>query len=120
MADPVHHSVSSAKKYGGVADDYLHIHQWFDQTKAAWADPRHRAVLHSAFGIQLCIDRFGQSFRRKSDNRAVPTRWIGEQHVLEDLGRIPTLEQWLGTLPVEPWMLRAQKLSRTFTLAEAK
>jgi len=29
----------------------------------------------------------------------------GEQHVLEDLGRIPTLRDWLGRIQPESWML---------------
>ena len=115
MADPYHHAVSSARSHGGVPDDYLHIHQWFDQTKAAWVDQRHRAVLHSTFGIQLAIQVFGQTFRRKSDGRAVPVRWIGEQHVREDCGFIPTLEDWLGELPMKDWMRKgARKFSDTF------
>lgn len=29
----------------------------------------------------------------------------GEQHVMEDLGRIPTVHDWLGNIRPEPWML---------------
>ncbi len=29
----------------------------------------------------------------------------GEQHVLEDLGRIPTVADWLGKIQPESWML---------------
>lgn len=115
MANPYHHAVSSAKRYGGVAEDYLPIHQWFDQTKAAWADPRHRAVLHSTVGIFLAESHFGVTITR-ADGRKIPTRWIGEQHVIEDCGFIPTLEDWLGKLPVERWMRTgAAKLSTTLT-----
>src|SRR5690606_39269897 len=28
------------------------------------------------------------------------------QHVLEDLGRIPTVQDWLSCLTPQPWMLR--------------
>lgn len=119
MADPAHHAISSAKRYGGVPDDYLFCHQFFDQTKRAWADPRHRAILHSTFGIELAIQVFGQTFRRKSDGRAIPTRWIGEQHVLEDLGRIPRIDEWLSKLPVERWMVQgARKFATTIALQE--
>ena len=34
MAHPVIHAKSSAKKFGGKFEDYLHIHSWFDETKA--------------------------------------------------------------------------------------
>ncbi len=36
----------------------------------------------------------------------VPTRWVGEQHVKEDLGWIPTVQDWLRHLRVQPWMRR--------------
>jgi hypothetical protein len=40
-----------------------------------------------------------------STGRVLPVRFIGEQHVLEDLGRIPTVQDWLGRIQPEPWML---------------
>jgi hypothetical protein len=38
-------------------------------------------------------------------------RFIGEQHVLEDLGRIPTVADWLGKIQPESWMLGRGKES---------
>jgi hypothetical protein len=32
-------------------------------------------------------------------------RFVGEQHVLEDLGRIPTVQDWLMKIRPESWML---------------
>ena len=40
-----------------------------------------------------------------STGRVLPVRFIGEQHVLEDLGRIPTVQDWLGKIQPERWML---------------
>ena len=115
MSDPYLHAVSSARKFGGVAEDYLHIHQWFDQTKAHCPDARHRLILHNSFGIQLCIDFHGQQFARKSDGKIVLTRLIAEQHVEEDYGVIPSLDFVLSHFQMEPWMWRgAKKLSRHF------
>jgi hypothetical protein len=34
----------------------------------------------------------------------VPVRYIGEQHVQEDLGRIPTAQDWLAKIQPERWM----------------
>jgi hypothetical protein len=31
-------------------------------------------------------------------------RYIGEQHVKEDLGRIPTAQDWLSQIKPERWM----------------
>jgi nitrous oxidase accessory protein NosD len=50
---PLIHCKSSVRKWGGTVDDYMKIHEWFDQTKAHVADVRHRAILHNAFGIYL-------------------------------------------------------------------
>jgi hypothetical protein len=53
MSHPHYHSKSSARRFGGVASDYHELHEWFDQVKAHLPDVRHRAVLHSSFGIFL-------------------------------------------------------------------
>ncbi len=104
MAHPYHHAVSSARKHGGQAQDYQAIHDWFDQTKAHLADVRHRAILHSSFGIFLCEQVFGPTLTN-SDGKVVPVRLLGEQHVKEDMGgRIPSVQDWLGELPLRPWM----------------
>jgi hypothetical protein len=109
MAHPWHHALSSAKRFGGNPEDYLEIHQWFDQTKAHMPDVRHRAVLHSSFGIFLCEQVFGVTITASS-GREVPVRLVGEQHVMDDLGgHIPTLQDWLQDLPIRPWMALGAK-----------
>ena len=109
MAHPYHHAISSAKRFGGLAEDYQHLHDWFDQTKAHLPDVRHRSILHSSFGIFLLEQVFGTTLTRASDGKKVPIRAIGEYHVLEDMGFVPTIEQWLKKLPIEPWMMRGGK-----------
>jgi hypothetical protein len=42
--------------------------------------------------------------------RIIPVRWIGEQHVRENLGFIPSFADWVRAIRPEPWMGRAQKL----------
>ncbi len=34
MAHPIKHAESSARRFGGKAEDYLAIHNWFDESKA--------------------------------------------------------------------------------------
>jgi hypothetical protein len=77
--------------------------------KAHLPDVRHRAVLHSSFGIFLAQQVFGEVIVRKSDGAEVPTRLLGEQHVLEDLGFIPTVQDWLKGLPMRAWMIKGAK-----------
>ena len=109
MSHPFYHAKSSAKKFGGHFEDYIVLHEWFDQTKAHLPDARHRAVLHSSFGIYMAQQVFGEVIVRKSDGKPVPTRMLGEQHILEDMGMIPTLQDWLKELPLRSWMIRGAK-----------
>lgn len=101
---PIHHAESSAKKWGGTAEEYLLIHEWFDETKALVADFRHRALRHHAEGIFMCERIFGPTLTL-STGRQIPVRWIGEQHMKEDFaGRIPSAVDWLRAIKPEPWM----------------
>lgn len=120
MANSYLHAKSSVRKFGGQITDYLPLHSWFDQTKSAWADNRHRAILHNTFGIFLAEQVFGPAITN-SDGRAVPTRAVAEQHVLEDCGMIPTIENWLDQLPTKRFMtLGAVRLSRLLQRLEAE
>lgn len=110
MAHPYHHALSSVKKWGGVVDDTLAIHNWFDGSKAILADFRHRALRHHAEGIFMAETIFGSTITL-STGRIIPTRWIGEQHVLEDLGIIPSFADWARCIRPEPWMGRSNRLS---------
>lgn len=104
MAHPYHHAISSARKYGGVPEDYQTIHDWFDASKSHVADFRHRALRHHSEGIFAAEKEFGVTITN-SDGRVVPVRYIGEQHVKEDLGKIPTLADWLLNIQPQGWML---------------
>lgn len=96
---PLVHARTSARKYGGKPDDYLFIHNWMDHTKAHVADMRHRAILHNSWGIYLCEQVHGVYFTN-SDGKQVSIRDVAEDHVLEDLGKIPSLEECLRGLPI--------------------
>lgn len=104
MAHPYHHAISSARKYGGVPEDYQAIHDWFDASKSHVADFRHRALRHHSEGIFAAEKEFGVTITN-SAGRVVPVRYIGEQHVKEDLGKIPTLADWLLNIQPQGWML---------------
>src|SRR6476620_4195012 len=109
MAHPYHHALSSVAKWGGEADDFLPLHAWFDESKLIIADYRHRALRHHAEGIFLLEKFFGTTLTL-STGRVIPTRWIGEQHVLVDLGRIPSFADWVRANRSEAWMGRATTL----------
>ena len=42
--------------------------------------------------------------------RVIPTRWVGEQHVKEDLGHIPSFADWARAIRPLPWMGQTQKI----------
>jgi hypothetical protein len=115
MAHPYHHSLSSVKKWGGTVEDYIRIHDWFDESKKIIADFRHRALRHHAEGIFMSETIFGCTITL-STGRVIPTRWIGEQHVREDLGFIPSFADWVKAIRPEHWMGRAQKLETLYPL----
>ena len=48
MGHCYHHALSSARKWGGAAEAYLPLHQWFDESKEIIADFRQRALRHHA------------------------------------------------------------------------
>lgn len=97
------HAVISAKKHGGVPEDYQAIHDFIDSSKQTIADARHRALLHTSFGIFLCERIFGHAITN-AEGKQVPVRIIAEEHVQDDLGFIPTPEHFLGEMPIRPWM----------------
>lgn len=109
MAHPYHHALSPVKKWGGSVEDYLSIHAWFDASKEITADFRHRALRHHAEGIFMAETIFGLTITL-STLRVIPTRWVGEQHVREDLGFIPSFADWVKAIRPEPWMGRAQRI----------
>jgi hypothetical protein len=110
---PWHHAVSSAKKFGGHPEDYIEIHNWFDDTKQHTGDWTHRALRHHSAGVEESIVRFGHAVWL-ADGRSIPVKLIAEQHVTEDCGFIPTVAHWLVSIKdnPSPWMLRVGKKSR--------
>ena len=124
MSKPIIHANSSARKFGGVAEDYLAIHQLMDSSKGAIADNRHRTLTHNswfvgpggrlelAFGVQIT----------NSAGRKVSVRDIGEQHILEDFGMkfIPSAQDYLAEMEMKPWMNNGIGAPPSFAKIEAR
>ena len=55
-------------------------------------------MLESIFGVTII----------NSAGREVPVRLIGEQHVMEDLGTIPSFADWARLIEPQAWMMRGQ------------
>jgi len=112
MAHPLRHAESSARKFGGKREDYLAIHTWLDESKMLMSDFRHRALRHHSEGAILAERIFGVSIRN-SDGQEVPVRYIAGEHIKEDLGRIPTVQDWLAEIRPQRWMYGQRKAAHT-------
>jgi hypothetical protein len=117
----LHHARSSAARWGGTAEEYLPFHAWFDESRNQFNDVRHRALRHHSLGIQQLVEKFGMFFTN-SVGKTVPVQHIGEQHVTEDLGHIPTFADWMRGMRLERWMSEVgryepgQRIKRTIKL----
>src|SRR3990167_6949190 len=113
---PYIHAQNSVNKFGGSIKDYQPIHDFFDSSKAHFPDMRHRALLHSSFGIYI-IERIFGTYITNSDGKIVQVRDIGEQHVLEDMGgRIPTVQDYLIGMPFYEWLGGTKSKRRSIDL----
>lgn len=63
MSKPMIHARSSAKRFGGQAEDYIEIHDFIDSSKAAFPDNRHRALTHNSWFIFVVEKVFGHEIQ---------------------------------------------------------
>ncbi len=93
--------------FGGTPEDYLPIHEWIDQFKSTMGDVRHRAFLHNTKGPWLAQEVFGvyiEVQKKTGGTKKVLVRDIAENHVVEDLGWLPSPEQWAECMSCQVWM----------------
>lgn len=106
-----YHAKSSARKWGGVPEDYLPIHDFIDSSKKIIGDVRHRSIYHHTEGTFLCERIFGATIKVYKNIKSieVPVRLIAERHVIEDLGWLPSPADYIKGMPVEKWMSGSQR-----------
>ena len=109
MSHAFYHATSSANAFGGVAEDYLDIHAWFDRSRGGTSSILHRMLAQHTAGIQDAVARFGSTITI-STGRKVPVSLIGEQHITEDLGFVPTLDDYIGMMTCPRWASKRAKL----------
>lgn len=105
---PFLHSKAHSRKYGGSPSDYADIDDFMDSSKSAFPDVRHRAILHSSFGCFIVEKVFGRT-RINSEGKEYSPRDIAEDHIIQDLGFIPTVEQYLRNMATQVWMSGSKK-----------
>lgn len=123
MSNSWYHAKSSARKWGGTPEDYIKIHELIDGSKQAFGDVRHRALMHNTWGVWLCQEVFGRTItvqKETGGTKDVAVREVAEQHILEDLGFIPSPGDWLENMNLQTWMggKRKQLVARGKTLDE--
>lgn len=111
---PLIHADNSVKKWGGIVEDYIPVHDFLDSSKAHFPDMRHRALLHSSFGIYIAERVFG-TYIINRDGLRISVRDIAELHVLEDMGTIPTVQDYLQHLPSLDWLGGKPREKRSMT-----
>lgn len=107
---PYEHAESSARRFGGKAEDYMPIHQLMDSSKSAVSDNRHRVFTHNAWfiGPDGPLELIFGPTLENSDGLIVCVRDIGEQHILEDFrGYLPTAQDWTQAMQAQAWMQNA-------------
>lgn len=97
------HAKTTAKMFGGKPEDYFEIHQWLDKTEELIQDFKHQILRHHTQGIFMAEEKFGFVIQN-SDGKNVAVRTICEIHIKDDLGFIPTLQEWLNHMSIEKWM----------------
>lgn len=109
MSDYTYHSVSSAKAFGGKPDEYDAIHQWMDRSRAGTDRLMHRMLAHHTQGIRDCVEHFGDTITI-STGRRVSVQLLARQHVMEDLGFVPTLDHYAELLRCPRWASKPAQL----------
>lgn len=106
MANPLIHSQSSVKRWGGKVEDYLPIHELLDSPKVTMNNNTSRMLTHNIWFCRQIIPMiFGYNITN-SDGRSVDTVDIASLHVSEDFrGKfVPTVQDYLQHMQVQPWM----------------
>lgn len=106
MANPLIHSKSSVKRWGGKVEDYLAIHELIDSPKVAMNNNTSRMLTHNTwFAYHIIPKIFGYNIVN-SDGKSVDTVDIAMLHIAEDFRHrfIPTPQDYLKHMQVQPWM----------------
>lgn len=112
MANPLIHSKSSVKRWGGKVEDYLAIHELIDSPKVAMNNNTSRFLTHNTWFAYTIIPKvFGYNIVN-SDGKSVDTVDIAMLHIAEDFRMkfVPTPQDYLKHMQLQPWMNNGVKL----------
>lgn len=104
-----YHAVSSVNAFGGAPEDYHELHRWMDRGRAGTDKLLHRMLAHHTQGIADAVALFGDVITN-SQGRQVPTSLLASQHIVEDLGFVPTLDHYIELLRCPRWASKPARL----------
>lgn len=106
MANPLIHSKSSVKRWGGKVEDYLPLHELLDSPKVTMNNNTSRMLTHNVWFCYHIIPKiFGYNITN-SDGKSVDTIDVAMLHVAEDFRMkfVPTAQDYLKHIQLQPWM----------------
>ena len=112
MANPLIHSKSSVKRWGGKVEDYLPLHELIDSPKATMNNNSVRVLTHNTwFAYQIMPKIFGYNIIN-SDGRSVDVVDISMLHIAEDFRMkfVPTAQDYLQHIQVQAWFNNGVKV----------
>lgn len=109
------HAKSAAHRWGGTWEDYIEIEEFIDSSKHIIGDVRHRSIYHHTEGVWLTQRIFGRTIL--IGHKEIPTREVAEQHIIEDLGWLPSPKDYIDGMELSPWM-GGEKKKRIIALAD--
>lgn len=110
------HALNTAQKYGGKGADYLNICKFMCRYTEHAMDKNlentkhHRLFTHHSQGIFDAEAVFGEVIIN-SRGKPIPTRYIAERIVKNELGLIPTVKMWLEDINPARWMSKGTHIS---------
>ena len=106
---PSVHAQIHAHTWGGTFEEYLDLNERFDQSKMIFASMTHRMMYHSDWGIDFVTKLFGEKFVVQSTGTVLDTKTLCEAHVVEDVGFVPSVEEWLKYFDAPSYKVRYGK-----------
>jgi hypothetical protein len=103
---PYIHAELSAKRYGGIPEDYLDIHELMDSSKAAFPNNLHRVLTHNSWFVVTILPKVFGHRRQNSEGKWYNVKDVGEYHILEDFKMrfIPSVQDYLENMVMQDWM----------------
>ena len=112
MANPLIHSKSSQKRWGGDVLDYIAIHELLDSPKSCMNNNTGRMATHNTwFAYEMIPKIFGYNIIN-SDGKSVDTVDIAMLHIAEDFRMkfIPTIQDYLKNMTLPDWIHNGVKV----------